>query len=1073
MRRLSIIFTTLLLILVIAGLALRSQAVVLAVTHWAMATFTELRLELEKPRIDLYKGYFSAQELHLVPRHSEGPALVSVLDFAITTSLSDIAGGHLRNSSLTASQLLIYVSENDDSSDPNPGQWMQLTRWLPAQLDIGQIHLVTVAENTWIFPLKELTAKRQDPDIFKATALADYDGEPLLASLEIKAAQSSGQVESLALKLGFEALETNSHVTLEGVVNGSAESFEYDFSARASYSDIGEFLSGLNKENNALLDGSMEVAARMRGNAKGFVLSNASMTLNNMPSYGFEAAGELHYQRSGGSKIELVAAGEMSSLEYLVDWLDLDVSALGHAQASVNLSGTLEQPVIDNFILITESDDGLAVNISGNIESFDTDPIQRAQNEIRVDAHGPGLYVLERWLGPIPYEPGNWRASWVTRGSSQTISLDSIILETGTEETYTFRVTGVVGEIANTAEIGPASVRGLDLHVSANIPDSADLAALNIPNIPPYHSIEAKLDVQGSGQNIDVSNGEIVVSSGDAQAEISSLAASFIPGAENPGIRDLRADILVSLSDTSVLSQYSERAIPVLGELQMQGKVAQHDSLYALADLTLSVKGDEFSLATQGNISDLANLSGVQLENQLQGVDIQHILSGALEDLQYTKSLGQLNARFKLETDGSKWHIRNLAFNTVGDKNRLDASGSGSINDLMGLTTGNLDAHLSVVDTELLEALTGWRIGPTNVELKVATTAREVDLTITSSTGQTQLNADFIIGYEKTRITDLKAAIYTPHLRLADLGLQVQEQTNDAYVPAEKIQAESTLRLENLLRKSPKFPSDVKIKIDGISGENTNIERLDIHVTGADNRYTLQRFNLVYDDALAELLGIIDLNASPPFLSLAGQAVSLPLSTLNQDLGGPSDIRGTMTARGGISTSGKNTQELIAALDGSLAIALDDTIIQGAAYDVLATDLLAWIYSGAALEKSTYLDCIMARFELQDGVATTDSIYVESERMIATGEGTFDFPRQKLDLTIVPRSRSRTFQIPSKIRLKGDMSNPRPTISPITAAADASAQAILLIPKFAMRLFGIGNNISDEGILPCTATPGN
>ena len=48
-----------------------------------------------------------------------------------------------------------------------------------------------------------------------------------------------------------------------------------------------------------------------------------------------------------------------------------------------------------------------------------------------------------------------------------------------------------------------------------------------------------------------------------------------------------------------------------------------------------------------------------------------------------------------------------------------------------------------------------------------------------------------------------------------------------------------------------------------------------------------------------------------------------------------------------------------------------------------------------------------------------------------------------------------------------------PIISPITAAADASAQAILLIPKFTMRLFGIGNNISDEGIQPCNATPGN
>ena len=1073
MRRLSIIFTALLLILVLAGLAMRSQTVVLSLVHWSITTFTELRLELKKPQLDLYQGRFTAQELHLIPQYAEGPALLSVLDIAVTTTLSDIIGGHLRNSTLTASQLLIYVSENDDSSDPNPGQWMQLTHWLPAQLDIGQIHLVTAAEETWIFPLKQLIAKRQGPDSFKATALADYDGEPLRASLELMTSQSADQIESLALKLRFEALDSNSHVTLEGFAHGNADSFEYDFSASASYADIGKLLIGLNQGNTALLDGSLEVTAHMRGNTQGFVLSDAGMTLNNMPAYGFEAGGELHYQLSGDSRIALVAAGEMSSLAYLVDWLGLDVGALGHAQASVKLSGSLEQPVIDNFILITKSDDGLAVNISGNIESLHIDPNQRAQNEIRVDAHGPGLHVLERWLGPMPYETGNWRASWITRGSSETISLENIILETGTKDTYTFRVTGAVDEIANTAEIGPAAVSGINLHVSANIRDSAELAALNIPDIPPYHSIDAELDLQGSGREIKVSNGNVVISSGDAQAQISSLAAGVTTDTANPAISDLHADFSVSLSDTSVLSQYSERAIPVLGELQMQGKIAQQEELYTLTNIVLSVEGDDFSLVTRGNISDAENLDGVQLENQLQGVDIQHVLSGMLEDLQYTKSLGQLNARFRLETDSKKWNVRNLVFTTSGDKNRLDASGKGSINDLTGLTTGNFDAHLSIGDAVLLEALTGWRIEPTNIDLKVATSAQEVDLSITSRTGATQLHADFVAAYEKRRITDLKATLYTPHLHLADLGLQVQEKNPDGYVPAAKIQAESTSSLENLLQKSPKFPSDIKIKIDGISGENTNIDRLDIHVTGADNRYTLHRFDLVYDDALAEILGIIDLNASPPFLSLAGQAVSIPLSTLNQDLGGPSDIRGTMTARGGISAAGKNRQELIASLDGSLAIALDDTIIQGAAYDILATDLLAWIYSGAALKKSTYLDCIMARFEVHDGVATTDSIYVESQRMIATGKGTFDFPRQKLDLTITPRSRSRTFQIPSEVRLKGDMSDPRPTISPITAAADASAQALLLIPKFAMRLFGVGNNISDKGTLPCNATLAN
>ena len=141
----------------------------------------------------------------------------------------------------------------------------------------------------------------------------------------------------------------------------------------------------------------------------------------------------------------------------------------------------------------------------------------------------PGLHVLERWLGPMPYEPGNWRASWVTRGSSETISLDSIILETGTKDTYTFRVTGAVGEIANTAEIGPAAVRGINLHVSANIRDSAELAALNIPDHSalPFDRGRTGPARQWPEKSKSVM-ANVVVSSGDAQAEISSLAAGVI-----------------------------------------------------------------------------------------------------------------------------------------------------------------------------------------------------------------------------------------------------------------------------------------------------------------------------------------------------------------------------------------------------------------------------------------------------------------------------------------------------------------------------------------------------------------
>jgi uncharacterized protein involved in outer membrane biogenesis len=529
----------------------------------------------------------------------------------------------------------------------------------------------------------------------------------------------------------------------------------------------------------------------------------------------------------------------------------------------------------------------------------------------------------------------------------------------------------------------------------------------------------------------------------------------------------------MSISDTGMLSQYTDKEIPILGPADFSGILGQRDKLFQLSQVDLTIDGEDLMLHSRGSVGDVEGLQQVKILTTFGGLDIRRLLTTAIEDIDYEKNLGELKGSFRLQDDKGQWGIEDLVVDTAAAGGPVQISGEGSIHDLTGFTTADLEAKLAINDSLLLEALTGLRIKPLASSLSVHSKPGVLELKASAEAGNTTVDISGTLAHEDDGLKGVQAELTTAHLFLADVGLQASGDAEDDYAPAAELEAEPGTQLEKLLANSPNYPTDVKVLIDGVTGENTNIDGLDIHITGDDNRYTLRRFNLVYDNALAEIRGIVDLNPSPPYISLAGQAVEVPLSSLSRDLGAPSDIRGRLTARGGITAAGKDTDALTASLNGSLAIALEDTIIQGAAYDVLATDLLAWIYSGAVMETSTHLDCTMARFDVKNGVAVTDSIYVESARMIATGKGRFDLPRQKMDLTITPRSRSRTFQIPSEVRLKGDFSNPRPTISPISAAADASAQALLLIPKLAMRLFGRGASQSQKGVQPCHASLGN
>lgn len=258
------------------------------------------------------------------------------------------------------------------------------------------------------------------------------------------------------------------------------------------------------------------------------------------------------------------------------------------------------------------------------------------------------------------------------------------------------------------------------------------------------------------------------------------------------------------------------------------------------------------------------------------------------------------------------------------------------------------------------------------------------------------------------------------------------------------------------------------MSIGGISGDNTHIDSLAIRVTGIDHRYTLENFSAVYGNALAEIRGIVDLSAEPAAISLAGNAAALPLSAILTDAGVNTNVSGKLTLLGGVTLVGDSPKELLGNLNGSMAMALEDAVIEGAAYDLLATDLLAWIYSGALNEKSTFIDCTMAKFDFRQGVATSDSLYVESAKMIATGKAKFDLVNQQMDLRITPLSKSRTLQVPSEVRLKGAMSNPEAIVSPVNAMADAATAALTLIPDLTMKLFGF-NKSSSKQQRPCQA----
>ena len=211
--------------------------------------------------------------------------------------------------------------------------------------------------------------------------------------------------------------------------------------------------------------------------------------------------------------------------------------------------------------------------------------------------------------------------------------------------------------------------------------------------------------------------------------------------------------------------------------------------------------------------------------------------------------------------------------------------------------------------------------------------------------------------------------------------------------------------------------------------------------------------------ALIESDATIDAAQDPPEIVWQWIARQLDYGLLLKQTGFAETVEGTLDITLRLAGKGHSLREILGDANGQLIIVGQVGRFGSRRLDLWGSDLVTTMLSPSwRREDVTDLNCLVARVGIEDGVASSDSLLVDTRRVTIGAAGTLDFGSEELNLVFAPRpKRISLVSLTNPVRVTGTMGAPKVAVTVLprnrTAAAGAGVLAGLVNPGYLIFTF--------------------
>jgi AsmA family protein len=171
-----------------------------------------------------------------------------------------------------------------------------------------------------------------------------------------------------------------------------------------------------------------------------------------------------------------------------------------------------------------------------------------------------------------------------------------------------------------------------------------------------------------------------------------------------------------------------------------------------------------------------------------------------------------------------------------------------------------------------------------------------------------------------------------------------------------------------------------------------------------------------------------------------------------------------------ISGAGKTPRQILATLGGHTAIVVREGKIDNAYWELIATDVATQFVPFVDKSERGKLNCMVSRFDIKGGLATSKAMLVDSDRVTVAGQGTIKLASQELDLKLTPQPKNPSLiSLSVPLLITGPATSPTVLPDPLAVAKGVGAIALAGVNPLALALPFLSAGNTDEPCPPAIA----